>query len=277
MKILRALLISSLLTLGLSGCLQDEKVVKLNPDGSGTFEETFVIGSQALGQIKQFSEGFGALGKSLGKGGAGGSAFKVLDEDKLREAAEKLGDGVKFFSAKPLTTEAGEGYSVVYSFSDINKLRIDQNPAENMPSAAGAMKMGKTKKEQIKFDFKKGAPAILTVKLPVPKESDLKDRPPVPTGQQDMATTMMQQMLKDMRVSVAIEIRGRIVETNAEYVEASRVTLVEMDFNKVMNDPTKFKALLAAQPKTIEEAKTLVKGIDGMKAETQPTVTVKFQ
>jgi hypothetical protein len=277
MKLLRGVALSIFVAIGFSGCIQDEKVVKLKPDGSGTFEETFVIGVQALAQIKQLSEGFGALGKSFGKAGGASSAFKVLDEGKLRDAAEKLGDGVKFVSAKAVTSEAGEGYSVIYSFSDINKLRLDQNPADNLPAAASALQMHKGKKESIKFDFKKGAPALLTVKMPTPKDSDLKDRPQIPSGQGDMAATMMQQMFKDMKVSVAIEVEGRISESNAEYQDASRVTLVEMDFNKVLSDPEKFKSLLAAQPKTIEEAKALVKGVDGMKAETQPTVSVKFE
>ena len=99
----------------------------------------------------------------------------------------------------------------------------------------------------------------------------------MPGGNQEMAATMMQQMFKDMKVSVAIEVQGRIVETNAEYRSGSRVTLVEMDFNKVLGDPEQLKVLLQAQPKTIEEAKALVKGVEGMKAETQPQVTVKFQ
>ena len=88
---------------------------------------------------------------------------------------------------------------------------------------------------------------------------------------------MMQQMFKGMKVSLVIEVAGRIVQTNAEYRDASRVTLMEMDFDKVLTNPEKFKALSQAQPKTIEEAKTLIKGTDGIKAETQPAVTVKFQ
>jgi hypothetical protein len=55
------------------------------------------------------------------------------------------------------------------------------------------------------------------------------------------------------------------------------VTLMELDFNKVLANPEKFKMLSQAQPKTIEETKALVKGIDGIKAEAQPVVTVKFQ
>ena len=127
MKTCAALLLSCLVAIGLSGCLQDEKVVKVNADGSGTLEETFLLGKQAVAQIKQMTEGFGALAKGLNKGANGDASggFKVLDEDKLREAAGKLGDGVKFVSARPLSTEEGEGYAVIYAFRDINKLKLD--------------------------------------------------------------------------------------------------------------------------------------------------------
>lgn len=259
-----------------TACLQEEKVIKLKTDGSGTVEETMVMNKEVIAQMKQMTTGLGALLQGKGKSdGAGAPPFQVMDEQKLRDAAERMGDGVTFVSAKPLTTPTGEGFTAIYAFTDINKLKIDQNPGADNP----AMKMAnKGKKEPVYFGFTKGAPAALTVKLPQPKAGDLpKERPQKAPGSADMAAMMMQQMFKDMKISLAIEVAGRIVQTNAEYKDGSRVTLMELDFNKVLADPEKFKALTAAQPKTIEEAKALIKGTDGIKAETQPEVTVKFQ
>ncbi|MGB8167056.1 MAG: hypothetical protein WCF18_06160 [Chthoniobacteraceae bacterium] len=281
MKFLRPAAFAFLTMLLLPGCLQQEKVIKLKTDGSGTVEETMVMSKEVIAQMKQMTEGFGSLLQGKGKADATpASPFQIMDEKKLREAAEKMGEGVTFVSATPVTTATGEGFKAIYAFTDINTLKIDQNPGGNMPGADNPLmqKANKTKKEPVKFEFTKGSPASLTVKLPQPKTSDLpKDRPAVPAGGQDMAGMMMQQMFKDMKISLAIEVAGRIVQTNAEYKDATRVTLMEMDFNKVLANPEKFKALTAAQPKTIEEAKALVKGVDGIKAETQPTVTMKFQ
>jgi hypothetical protein len=263
-----------------SGCLQQEKIIKLKADGSGTIEETMVLNKEVIAQMKQMTQGFGALLQGKDKGGGAETPFQVMDEKKLREAAEGMGEGVTFVSSKPLTTPTGEGFTAIYAFTDINKVKIDQNPGENLPGAGSSlMKMGnKTKKEPVKFEFVKGAPASLTVKLPQPKQGDLpKERPQLPQGGADMAAMMMQQMFKGMKVSMAVEVAGRIVQTNAEYKDTSRVTLMEMDFDKVLANPEKFKALTQAQPKTIEEAKALVKGTDGIKAETQPVVTIKFQ
>lgn len=278
MKFLRT---AALVLAGLSlfsACIQQEKVIKLNADGSGTIEETLVMSRQVIEQMKQMSQGFGALLGGKDKGGAA-TPFQVLDEKKLRDAADKMGEGVTFVSAKPLSSPLGEGFAAVYSFTDINTVRIDQNPGENIPGADNPLlNKNKPKRENVKFEFVKGAPASLTVKLPQPKDADLpKERPQIPQGNNEMMGAMMQQMFKDMKMSLAVEVAGRITQTNAEFKDASRVTLMEMDFNKVLANPEKFKALAAAQSKTIEEAKTLVKGVDGIKAETQPTVTIRFQ
>ena len=280
MKFLRSGACALLALCFLSACLQQEKVIKLKTDGSGTVEETMVMSKEVIAQMKQMTDGLGALLQGKGKTDGGGTPFQVLDEKKLRDAAERMGDGVTFVSAKPLTTPTGEGYTAVYAFTDINKLKIDENPGANLPGGDNpAMKMAnKGKKEPVKFEFTKGAPASLTVKMPQPKPGDLpKERPQKSPGGEEMALMMMQQMFKDMKVSLAIEVAGRIVQTNAEYKDAARVTLMEMDFNKVLANPEKLKALGQAQPKTIEEAKALVKGTEGIKAETQPVVTIKFQ
>lgn len=278
MKFLRTAALALATVSLFSACLQQEKVIKLNADGSGTIEETLVMSKQVIEQMKQMSQGFGALLGGKDKAGAA-APFQVLDENKLRAAAGKMGEGVTLVSAKPLSSPMGEGFAAVYAFTDINKVRIDQNPGENIPGADNPLlNKNKPKKETVKFEFVKGSPATLTVKLPQPKDADLpKDRPQVPQGGNDMMGAMMQQMFKDMKMSLAVQVAGRITQTNAEFKDASRVTLMEMDFNKVLANPEKFKALTQAQPKTIEEAKSLVKGIEGIKAETQPTVTIKFQ
>ena len=95
-------------------------------------------------------------------------------------------------------------------------------------------------------------------------------------GMEDMAMQMMGQMFKDMKVTIAVEVVGTIEETNAEYRDGSRVTLMEMDFNKLLSDPAKFKALAKENPKTLQEAKVLLKGLDGVKVEAAPVVKIKF-
>lgn len=260
MKFLRALLAAAAATFCLTGCLQIEKIVKLNADGSGTIEETLLIPQTALATLQQMT-------------GAGGKPLELFDEARLKQAASKMGEGVTLVSAKKLTSEAGEGFTATYGFTDINKLKLDQNPIEAMPGPAGGAE-DQQKKAPVVFHFTKGSPAELTISMPAP---DFKPKTPQPEGSEDMAMQMMKQMLKDMKMTFALEVPGPISETNAAYHDGSRVTFLEMDFNKLLDDPEKFKAMAKANPQSLPEAKLLLKGLDGVKVETSPEVTIKFQ
>lgn len=280
MKTLRHLLTAVLFTLGLTGCLQVENLVKVQADGSGTVESTVVMGKAALAQIEQMTAGFGDLGGEK-KEAKPAKAFDLLDETKLKETAGKMGEGVTFVSAKKIETETGSGFVATYAFKDINKLQVDQNPGDAMPTpggkkgAAGGPGGGKT--EPVTFKFTKGSPAELIVTMPSPDLKAAAKKKEEAAGMEDMAMQMMQQMFKDMKVSMAVEVAGTIKATNAEYTTGSRVTLMEMDFNKLLANPEKFKKMAKENPQSLQETKALIKGIDGVKVETAPEVKIKFQ
>lgn len=260
MKFLPALCVVLLAAFCLTGCLQVEKIVRLRADGSGTIEETLLIPKATLASLQQMA-------------GAGGKPLDLFDEGKLKTAAGQMGDGVILVSAKKISSDAGEGFTATYAFTDVNKLKLDQNPIEAMPGPTGSPGTNENK-EPIVFHFTKGSPAELSIVTPAPQ---FKPKAPQPEGAEDMAMQMMQRMLKDMKMTFALEVEGKISETNAAYHEGSRVTFMEMDFNKVLADPVKFKALAKANPQSLQEAKALIKGLDGVKVETSPEVKIKFQ
>jgi len=267
MKSVRLILAAFLAMLGLTGCLQVEKVIKLQADGSGTIEETVILTKSALAGIQQMTAGFGG-----GKGGDG-KAPDLFGDAKLKDAASKMGEGVTFVSAQKIDNEQGQGFTAIYAFTDINKVKLDQNPGDALPDT-GKVKASAGKKEPITFHFTKGSPAELSLAMPAP---DFKPKKAAADGMEDMVMQMMKQMFKDMRISLAIEVAGTISETNAEYRDGSRVTLMDVDFNKILADPEKFKALAKANPQSLQAAKTLIKGLDGVKIETSPEVKIKFQ
>jgi hypothetical protein len=292
-----------------AGCFQSEVVVTVKPDGSGTVTETMLMSKAMVDQMKQmaegFTKGFEDAAKELDPNAkvtksekpSPSKGFDLLDEKKLKEAASKMGNGVTFVSAKKLSNAKGEGYVATYAFTDINQLRIDENRSDALPDSGGIGGPGgqggpgapgdadkKQKSEPITFQFKKGRIAELIVKnpqsMPDPKPNKAKEEKPAedtPPGGEEMAMAMMQQMFKDMKLVVAVEVVGKIVKTDAEHVTGNRATLMEMDFGKVLANPEKFKQLSKANPKTIEETKALVKGIDGIKVETKPSVSIQFQ
>ncbi len=280
MKIFRLLLAAVLTVLGLSGCLDIEKTVKLKADGSGTVEEKIVMSKATVAQMEQMAAGFGGLVEKKKEGKPAAKDFGLMDEKKLKEAAAKMGEGVTCVGAKKIETETGSGYLATYAFKDINTLKLDQNPGDSMPAPGGVRAPGgpgKSKVEPVTFQFAKGTPASLTVKMPVPELTPKKEKKEQPAGMETMAMQMMQQMFKDMKITMAVEVPGAITETNAEYQVGARVTLIEMDFNKLLANPEKFKQLAVENPKTLQESKALMKGIDGVKIETAPEVKIKFQ
>jgi len=279
----------------LTGCFQSDTLVTVQPDGSGTVTESFVIGKAALDQMKQVAA---SLNARLQREGVTNAAkpFDVMDEQKLRAEADKMGEGVSFVSAKKLTNDFGEGYTVTYAFKDISKLKLNQNRSGNLPegpegdNGAGDNPAGREpnlerivhKAELITFDFKKGSVAELTIHTPAksagaapePKEEKA---PSAPDTDAMVRQTMVGMMLKDMRVTLAVQVAGKIEKTDAEYVDGPKATLLEMDFNQLLADPAKTKALAHAQPEGLEDIKKLIHSAPGMKAELKDTVKISFK
>ena len=259
----------------LTGCLQVDKLVKLNPDGSGTIEESVTLNPTVLDQFQKMAAGFG--GSSSKKGSIPSTAFELIDEPALRQNAQKLGKGVEFVSAKKIATPNQAGFVALYSFTDINLLQLDQNPQAMLPkmgpnplAAIGA------KSEAITFEFKPGNPKNLAIKMPTPSIKPLPKKD-LPEGAEEMAMQMFQQMIKGMKVQIAVEVAGPILATNAQYKNNSRITLLEMNFDQIFANPDRLKALAKADPKSLEDIKRLIQGIEGVKIETAETVNIQFQ
>jgi len=89
--------------------------------------------------------------------------------------------------------------------------------------------------------------------------------------------SMAGMMLKDMRITLAVQVAGKVEKTDAEYVNGPKATLLELDFNQLLADPAKTKALATAQPEGLEDIKKLMHSVPGMKAELKETVKISFR
>ena len=81
-------------------------------------------------------------------------------------------------------------------------------------------------------------------------------------------------MFDGLKIDMAVEVAGPIVKTNSEYVQGSRVTLLEMDFSQLLQDQQQLEQI--AEPKSIEDAKQALKNIKGFKVNLDKEVTVEF-
>ena len=270
MKALKIIVLLTLL-LALMGCFESIVLLRVNKDGSGTIEETVVVSDAFMELMKSFG------GEEEGEG----QEQDPIDEQELTEKAASMGEGVRYVSAEPVKTERGSGYKAIYSFSDINDVRINQNPGENVsPPPVGGEEEGPVE-EWLRFNFSRGRTPTLEIIYPQDVADEM-DQEESAEGEADMDTNpemmeMMRELYQDMHIRIAVEVNGEIVETNASYVDGSTVTLMDIDFAKILEDEQKFKELMNANPETVEEMKELVKDNPGIKVEIEEAIRIRFR
>lgn len=264
----------------LTGCLEVTTVVNINPDGTGTIDETILMGKEVVAMISEFTNSFA--------GDTSGSAekFSIFNEAEVKDKAYQYGEGVQYMSGKELSINGKEGYMVTYSFKDINKLTIDQNP-ESKISFSPTGDTVQAEKESITFNMVKGSPAELTIHLPEQKPDEDKNQDQ-PDSEADTAfaasdsvdSTASEQVLKMMeglKISVLLHLNGSVVESNATYADGSTITLMNFNLADILKDKEKLNELKTYSSANIEQLQEILKTIPGIQVELKNPVVVKFQ
>ena len=251
MKKLMTLVSAAALALLATSCMQQETTLSLNKDGSGTITETTVLGAQMLAMM----------------GAAGAEAGDPLDQmiaqakQKSEQAVGKMGEGVSVKEIKKLNEGGKKGMIIVYEFKDINKLKYA------FGQSLGDENDGK---DPLDINFEGG---VLTINNKYEKPEKPAEEEPI----DENGLMMAQQMMGDMRISLKLDFPGGIAETNAEHVEGNKVTMMDIDFGKLIAQQDKFKEFMKAQPGSPAEAKEMLKGVDGVKVETAEKLTIKLK
>ena len=265
MRFARVLLVPAVLCA--AGCIQGQRVIKVNADGSGTIEDTVTLGEQARGMISAMSE----MDKSTP------AEKKAKKDAKLKSLAEAMGPGVKVASYAPSLKDGPE--KVTYAFADISKLKIDAMPDSTENDSKNESK------DPLTFRFeKKGGNSVLTVLGAGPKAGAKKaDKPEAgkETGEaaakmQAQAMVMMKTMMKGMKMTTVVEVNGKLLKTNAAHVEGPRVTLLDVDFDQITADEANFKKFAAAGDDPKDMDPKVLAGLKGIKVQTVPEVTIEF-
>ena len=283
------------------GCIQDTTVIHVKPDGSGTIEETTLFSNSMLELMESFSDGMAVSetpkDDQAKKDTANGEPHtgkektrddllaKMVKDAEMRAAT--FGKAVTFISAKPVKAESGSGYTALYAFQDINLVKVNQNPSGKMDGQKAEKSELPPKEEFLLFQFTKGSPAKLVISFPSQKDivGDTPSPPDTPKADEDstrkgedpQASEMMKNLFQDMKVKISLHCEGAIVTTNATYREDSTVTLIEMDFGKIMSNAALLHKLNTVKPQSIEETKALLKNVEGLKIETNNPVTIEFK
>lgn len=273
----------------LTGCITFLTQINVKGDGSGTMVQTITMNPE---QIKESMEG---IAKQMGANmteskepakdkPATKPAEDPLKESDLKDKAVDMGTGVTFVSAEKIDTKTAAGVRVTYAFKDINLLSVNPKPA----AAMGTEGAGASSKDALKFRFNRmqNGNAVLTVVLPeskpkseIPKEQTATPPPAVSTGEPDQNMSMMMQMFKGLHMGIAVNVEGKVVKTNSPYVEGSKVTLMDIDFDPLLSNEKGLKTLNEKMEKTMGDDRKMMealKGIKGLKITTDPEVSIEF-
>lgn len=269
LKIFLAILITSIL---LSGCLKVRTLINVNQDGTGTIEETVLMKSEFVNMMKEFADQMNTDGSK--------KDFSLFNKDELAKKSSDYGKGVSFQSGKLIREKNFEGFTSVYSFKDINQLKLNPDPEGKMDFGFGSdeEKPAPETNSLLTFKFSKDNPSNLVVKFPKSfmeddssgENSDTEET--APSGND----AKMKEFLADMEMDLSINFNGEIKETNASLVEGSKVTLIHFEFGELLNNEAALKKLGSKKPKSIEEFKELTKDIKGMKIEFNDEIFIKF-
>lgn len=270
MKILKQFLVLGLLSVVLYGCLQVDTKVNLNSDGSGTLVETFMMKKEVLNMFKELASSFDSTETK---------ETDLFNEEEIRNKAANFGEGVEYVSSEKISKNDFEGYKVTYSFKDINKIKINPSPDSQMPGSE--MEGEDNNTDLILFNFKKGSPAVLTIIFPEEElkaeETESVDNTEVSESDSLDQLNQLVEMFDGMRVDVALNIKGKIVESDASYLDGNEITLLSMDFAELIKNKDLLIQMSKSDQMSREKFKELTSVIHGFKIETKEKITTKFR
>ncbi len=276
----------------LTGCITFLTEIRLRGDGSGTMAQTMTMNPE---QMKEMME---SIAKQMGATMTESKADSPPDakkdspkaspkadegpfkEDDLKGKAADMGTGVTFVSVEKIDTKTAAGVRVTYAFKDVNQLAMNPKPG----AALGTAGAGASSKDALKFRFKRlpNGNALVTIVLPPPEpEAPKREAGPPPASPEVAAEqlAMTRQMFKGLHMGITVDVEGKVVKTNSPYVDGSKVTLMDIDFDPLLSDEEGFRKLNekmeAAQGDDLKTMEVL-KGVKGLKITTAPEISIEF-
>ncbi|MCF8382021.1 MAG: hypothetical protein K9G39_00270 [Chlorobium sp.] len=266
--------VALLLGSALSGCIRVSTHVTVRPDGGGNVTERVLMN---MAFMKTMMNGSGDAKSNM-------QTASSPDRKALEKSAAAMGDGVRLKSFRHYQEGDFEGYEAVYSFSDINRLKVSGRPDESLASDSLAKGGTPAAREPILFRFRKGVPSTLVIVMPEEKsllepasKSSTPSKPPTPE-QQKLSLAIIREVFKGTRMTLSVGVDGSLVSTNAVCREGSRIILADVDFDRLLGTENQDSALLnltgyGSSPDSLTE---MLNRVSGLRGETGREVTVLF-
>ncbi len=267
MKLIKLTILLFIPVLLFSGCLKVNSNVIINKDGSGILEEQVLMSEMVISMMNEFMSSFQDSTSTP-------EEFKLFKEDELKAKASEYGEGVKYVSGEEIKIDGWQGYKAIYSFEDLNKIKMETDPntkVENPQDDGQAT-------EYFSFKFIPGDIAELIIDRPAlsSEKEDKEIAVETDTENQELDDNLIK-MMEGMSMTISLEFNGEIVETNASYVDGSKITMLDIDFSKILKNKESLELFKKNPPDNLDEMRAIVENIPGMKVEFQKPVIVKFK
>lgn len=270
MKKLLHALTCSIAALLVTSCFQHEMTINIESDGSGTIVEETLLGEEMIKMI----EGMAQLG---GEGGGENPLKQMLSENKAKARASQLGEGVTFVKIAEVALGGSKGARATYAFEDVSKIWISTNEGSNAMQQPGQPKMKLDPEDYLKFTMNGGELKVTMPKIEEDAGAEV-DPPAEEAGiENEQAMEMAKQMFGDMKMSLKIKAASGIAETDATHKDGNTVTLMEMDFGKLIGNEDNLKKLMSVDQQNPKKAMEVMKKIDGVKFEAKPEISIKLK
>ncbi len=250
-----------------SGCLKVDTKVIINKDGSGTIEEQVLMSDAVVSMMNEFMSSFQDSTNTP-------EEFKLFKESELKDKAAEYGMGVKFVSGEEVKKKGWQGYKAIYSFEDLNKIKMETDPNRKVEMG---MDDSAEQNEYFNFKFIPGDISELIIDRPELETGGEEETYKESESDEEELDENLIKMMDGMSVTISLVINGDIVETNATFVDGSKVTLLDIDFGDLLKNENSLELLKKNPPKNLDGMKEIIKNVPGIKLELQKPVSIKFR
>ena len=80
-----------------------------------------MMSNEVINMFKQFASSFSEDSTKT-------EDFEMFKEEDAKKRASDYGEGVEYVSGEHVNSDTQEGFKAIYSFKDLNLLKINQNP-----------------------------------------------------------------------------------------------------------------------------------------------------
>ena len=244
------------------GCISSGVTVKVNKDGSGEIIQTF--------QIKRDFVGFLSMSEEP-------TDPNLIDREALELTAQAMGEGVSLSKVEPMPDNSPyAGYIAYFKFKDISTIKVSASPSTS-PEA-----VSEDNNDWVSFKFDKGTTSKLTMYLSGMTDDDTNESSDSEDGDEMEASAdeglgdQLKDIYKDMHYWMTFEFNGKITDTNASFVEGSKVTIFDMNFEKIVENDELFKKVTNDDPGSMKEYKDEL-ATAGVFIDDQEEIIVSFK